>query len=212
MIKIHLAPMSDELRARYEEKVRTPGQRWLAANPVSPGSKKVRPEDYWRKIKIDLAKAYHLRCAFTAMWLNHDGTVDHFISIDEDRAKAYEWDNFRYCAGWFNSKKQHATSKQLIDPLDVEDGWFEISWPDLQLLVTDQCPENLRGRAEFMLEKLELRKGATVMANRATYAEMYREDKEKALPFIEREAPLIARAIRKHLAQEATTGSDRSLL
>lgn len=199
VIKIAPLPMSDELRARYEQQVRLPGQKWLDAHPLpAPPAKPERPKDYWRHISPDLARAFHLRCAYTAMFVNHDAQVDHFVSLDEDRSKAYEWDNFRYCVGWFNSKKRHARSDQILDPLDVQDDWFELSWRELQLRVTDQFPSRLRDRAEYMLEKLGLRNGATVIRNRESYLDQFIQEGESALPFIERYAPLVAKAIKKN--------------
>lgn len=137
------------------------------------------------------------------MAIKYDGEVDHAVSIDEDRAKTYDWENFRYCVAWFNSKKQNARSHQILDPMIVEDDWFELSWPDLQLHATHRCPEHLRSQSEFMLEELELRNGDKVMRNRETYDALYREHGEGALPFIEKEAPLVAQAIRKELARRA---------
>jgi hypothetical protein len=197
VIKIHLEPITDELRLRYEECVLVPGKRWLAANNEQ------RPRPYWREVQTDLANAFHLRCAYTAMWLNYSGTLDHFVSIDEDRSKAYDWDNFRYCDGRFNSKKRSTRSHELLDPLCVEDGWFELSLPDLQLHITTLCPEHLRNQAEFMLEKLGLRNGEPVMRSREAYLRIYQEHGESALPIIERLAPLVARAIRKDLERRA---------
>lgn len=191
--------MSDELRQRYETNVCDPGRKWLDAHPIPKATERgQRPHPYWSKIQPDLAQAFHLRCAYTAMWINFDGTVDHAISIDEDRTKAYEWDNFRYCVGWFNSKKRNARSHQMLDPLLVESDWFELSWPDLQLKTVNGFPEQLRDKAEFMLEKLELRKGATVMRNRESYLEHFVREGESAMPFIERQAPLVAKVIKKN--------------
>lgn len=191
--------MSDELRARYEQQVRKPGQKWLDTHPMpEPPAKPERPKDYWRYISTDLAKAFHLRCAYTAMFVNYDAQVDHFVSLDEDRSKAYEWDNFRYCVAWFNAKKQRALSSQVLDPLVVEEDWFELSWPDLQLRTTDRFPEHLRDQAEFMLEKLGLRNHDKVMGNREFYLELFFENGEAALSIIERQAPLVARVIQRN--------------
>lgn len=197
MIPIRRKPMSDELRSRFEERVRAPGHRWLDARRESRGKK--RPPDHWREVLVDVAEAFHRRCAYTAMWVNCDGTVDHFVSIDEDPELAYEWDNFRYCVGWFNSKKQRARSADLVDPLLVEDGWFELSWPDLQLRVTPLCPAELRPRAERMLEDLELRNGSKVIENRRAYRRLFEAHGEDALPLIEEQAPMVARAIRDNV-------------
>ena len=40
------------------------------------------------------------------------GTVDHFMSCHEDRSKAYEWRNYRYCAAWINSSKGNRVSSR----------------------------------------------------------------------------------------------------
>jgi len=51
------------------------------------------------------------------MWIS-SGTVDHFVSCNEDRQQAYEWSNYRYVEGWFNSSKSKRLSSQLLDPFD----------------------------------------------------------------------------------------------
>lgn len=197
--------MSDELRVRFEEKVRAPGHRWLEAHRSDAGKR--RPPDLWREILVDLADTFHRRCAYTAMWINCDGTVDHFVSIDEDLERAYDWDNLRYCAGWFNSKKQHIRSSDILDPLVVEDGWFELSWPDLQLRITDRCPEALRPGAERMLEDLGLRNGRRVIENRRAYRALFDRHGAPALQQIEEEAPLVARAIRDNVLSAQGPGA-----
>ena len=118
---------------KFEAKVRAPGLRWLAENPApeprpgEPALRQKRLPSYWLEVRDDLADAFYERCAYTAMWLSHPGEVDHFVSIEEDRSKAYEWQNLRYCAGWFNSSKQGIPSKNILDPLEVEDDWFELT-------------------------------------------------------------------------------------
>lgn len=135
MIRVVRKPMTDEIRARYEARVLEPGRRWLEANPPvpakarEPAPKQKRLPALWREVCEELADAFHDRCAYSAMWLSHPGEVDHFVSIDEDRSRAYDWDNFRYCAGWINSSKQSLRSSQLLDPLEIEDDWFELRLP-----------------------------------------------------------------------------------
>lgn len=199
VIKVDPKPMSEELRTRYEQKVLLPGEQWLSAHPDAS----LRPSAFWRKVQEDLALAFHLRCAYTALRIDYHGEIDHFISIHEDRARAYDWDNFRYCIGWINSKKQHLPSSKLLDPLLVEDDWFELSVPDLQLRITQYCPVELHERAEFMLEKLGLRKHERLIRCRAAYWAEYEKSGAEALPELEKYAPLVARAARKHLAENA---------
>ena len=209
MIRVDRKPLPDEARRKYEVKVLGPGLAWLDAHPAPRAStpeaprNQERPPDYWREIREELADAFHERCAYTAMWLSYPGQVDHFVSIDEDRARAYEWDNFRYCAGWLNSSKQGIRSSRILDPLEIEDDWFEISLPSLELGVTDRCPEPLRERAEFMLDRLHLRKGPQVIRYRRQFYQQYRPGEPRTLELLDQWAPLIARAIRKQEAQHA---------
>lgn len=211
MIRVIRKPMTDETRARYEARVLGPGRRWLEANPPAatnagePSPKQKRLPTYWCEIRDDLAHAFHERCAYTAMWLSHPGEIDHFVPIDEDRSQAYDWDNFRYCSGAINSSKQGLRSSQLLDPLEVEDDWFEILLPSLELRVTDRCPEHLRARAEYMLDRLHLRNGRQVIRYRQQFYAQYRPDDPSTLARLDEWAPLLARAIRKQ--QQASTGS-----
>ncbi|MBF0285830.1 MAG: hypothetical protein HQL51_15380 [Magnetococcales bacterium] len=117
--------------ADFDAKVRKLGSRWLDRHPDAPA----RPKDYWKKCRIDLAKGFHHLCAYGAMF-EPAGTVDHFISISQNRELAYEWCNYRYASGWINSSKQNPGG--ILDPFLVQEGWFEIILPSLQLRITDK--------------------------------------------------------------------------
>ena len=162
----------------------------MAANPDA-----TRPRDYWTPFKTDLARGFRSLCAYSAM---HEpvGTVDHFVSLDEDKSKAYEWDNYRYSSAWINSSKRNAPSSRLLDPLSIEDGWFEIMLPSLQLTVSDSVPRRLRARAEYTLERLRLIHDERVIRQRDTWYRMYRRG-ELRLDGLRRLAPLIAAAVEK---------------
>lgn len=207
MIRVVRKPMTETARARYEARVLEPGRRWLEANPPvpakagEPAPKQKRLPALWREVCEELADAFHDRCAYSAMWLSHPGEVDHFVSIDEDRSRAYDWDNFRYCAGWINSSKQSLRSSQLLDPLEIEDDWFELKLPSLELHVTEECPEHLRARAELMLDRLHLRRGQHVIRYRRQFLAQYRPEDPSTLARLDELAPLLARAIRKQLRE-----------
>jgi hypothetical protein len=190
MIPIERAPEPPS----FDERVRKPGQRWLAANPTSSNL-----PSHWRGIRPELAAAFEDRCACTAMSLMTPGTVDHFVSIKEDRDLAYEWSNYRYAAGWVNSKKSALRSDEILDPCGIGEDWFELELSGYVLRVTDRCPEHLRARARFMLRRLGLDHAPEVVRHRRSWHEMH----EKGLPLAEldRLAPLVARAIRKQQAR-----------
>jgi hypothetical protein len=184
---IRVAPAAEP--PDFDARVREPGQRWLAKGVTAdtPG--------YWRRAARDLRRAFHDRCGYTAMWLSAPGTVDHFVSRDEDRSLSYEWTNLRYAAAGINSSKSALRSEQVLDPFEVGDDWFEIRLPQCEMVLTERCPAEYRARAETMLGRLGLGKGEDVVAYRREWYRMYQEG-ELTLDGLERKAPLIARAVR----------------
>ena len=174
--------------ADFDEEARAPGTAWLAANPDAE-----RPRDFWTPFKGALARGFRNLCAYSAMY-EPVGTVDHFVSFHEDRSKTYEWDNYRYCAAWINSSKGNAPAADLLDPFDVENGWFELHLPSLQLRVSDAIPEEFRERAEYVLRRLHLRDDERVMRQRRAWYGMYQSG-ELSQDGLAGKAPLIAAAI-----------------
>lgn len=178
-----------EKPADFAEKVESPGATWLAEHASG------RPKDLWSPFKPQLADAFRNLCAYSAMF-EPVGTVDHFVSCDEDRAKAYSWSNYRYASGWINSSKNSLLSSEIFDPFVVEDGWFEILLPSLQLVATDSVPEGMRERAKFVLKRLHLRDDERVLRQRREWYRMY-QDGELTLEGLRKKAPLIAAAVVK---------------
>ncbi len=183
MIRFEPVPEPEDFKSKAE----TPGNAWLANNPTG------RPRDFWSPFKGTLGTGFRNLCAYSAMY-EPVGTVDHFVSCDEDRTKAYEWSNYRYASGWVNSSKQNLKSADIFDPFQVEDGWFEIILPSLQLVVSDAVPPDLRAKAGFVLQRLRLRDDERVIRQRREWYRMY-QDREVTLDGLRKKAPLIARAV-----------------
>lgn len=172
----------------FADQVEKPGATWLGANPIAK-----RPKDLWTQFKPALADGFRSLCAYSVMY-EPVGTVDHFVSWHEDKSKAYEWENYRYCAGWINSSKQNLKAAEIFDPFEVEDGWFEIILPSLQLVGSDAVPEEHRNRAEFVLTRLHLRDDERVIRQRQAWYRMY-QDHKLNLDGLREMAPLIAQAV-----------------
>ena len=172
----------------FADLVEQPGAAWLQANPNAK-----RPKDLWTQFKPALADGFRWLCAYSVMY-EPVGTVDHFVSWNEDKSRAYQWANYRYCAGWINASKQNVNAAEIFDPFEVEDGWFEIILPSLQLVVSDTMPEEHKDRAEFVLTRLHLRDDERVIRQRREWYRMY-QDHEINLQGLRTKAPLIARAI-----------------
>jgi hypothetical protein len=177
----------------FDGRCRQQGRQWLEAHPEDR-----RPKDFWSDFKPQLADGFRQLCAYSVMY-TPVGTVDHYLSWGGTRREraflAYEWSNYRFCAGWINSAKATADDT-VLDPFQVEEGWFEIILPSLQLRITDGIPPHHRHKAEFTLERLHLRDDERVMRQRREWYRMY-QDGDLTLDGLARKAPLIAAAIRK---------------
>jgi hypothetical protein len=190
-------PYSISEPEHFDKKCRTKGNAWLIENP---GAK--RPKDLWSPFRLALADGFANRCGYGAMYIP-SGTVDHFVSCDEDRDMSYEWSNYRYVDGWINSAKSKKKSTDLLDPFEIEDGWFEVILPSLQLVLTDAVPEGHRVKAEKTLRDLPIRDDERLVRTRREWLRMF-EENELNLEGLWKKAPLIAAAIEKKLALELT--------
>lgn len=188
MIRFEPRPKPDG----FEERVETRGVAWLAAHVTGRGPA------HWLEFRTQLADAFGSLCAYSAMF-DPVGTVDHFISVDEDRSKSYDWSNYRFCAGWINSSKQSLKSTQIIDPFKVTNEWFEVQLPSMQLVLTGRVPAAERERAQFVLDRLHLGHDERVVRQRREWYRMYQEG-ELNLAGLAKKAPLIAAAIKRQEA------------
>lgn len=184
--------------AHFDATVRRPGRKWLEDN-----AHRHPPRNLWSQVRDDLARAFHHRCAYLAIEIHH-GQVDHFVPCSEDRGLAYEWSNYRYCDPQINSRKNRASSKDLLDPCTIQDDWFELLLPSLQLRVTDRCPPELRARAEATLVRLGLRDSEPLIRMRSAWLAHYEAlsaDRPKFLELLDQKDRLLARALRKRAAE-----------
>lgn len=172
----------------FDREVRQPGKAGLAENPGK------RPSPRWLAFKSQLADGFHNLCGYSVMY-EPVGTVDHYLSVLSHPELAYEWSNYRYASAWSNSSKG-TLDERVLDPFGVEDDWFEILLPSLQLVLTDAVPLHERERAVLTLERLHLRDDERVIRQRREWYRLYQEGK-LTLEGLQEKAPLIARAVKK---------------
>jgi hypothetical protein len=175
----------------FDTKVKVPGNNWLF---IDIEVRKKDPRDLWSKYRDTLAKGFKNRCGYSAMLLL-DGHVDHYLSCNNYPHRIYEWWNYRYISGSINSSKGTHDTK-VLDPYEVEDDWFEILLPSLQLVLTDKIPSYKRERASFTIDKLKLDTGENVVRFREAMCDEYLNNN---LPInnLDFFAPLLARAYKK---------------
>lgn len=190
----HFDPIAEP--PMFDEQVRQPGIAWMQQHPEAK-----RPYNFWTPFKSYLAKGFGNLCGYAAMY-EPVGTIDHYLSCKNHPELAYEWSNYRFVSNWINSSKQDIDD-HVLDPFQVEDGWFEILLPSLQLVMTDAIPSEERERAAFTLDRLHLRDSETVIRQRQSWYELYVQG-TLSLEGLDVVAPLIARAIRKQIGKSAT--------
>lgn len=175
----------------FDERVRERGNAWLREHE---GER--RPLDYWSEFRDELMKAFGHRCGYTALW-DVNGTVDHLHCYKHAPNLTYEWSNYRYATGWVNSSKQDKAPGTFMDPCDVEDGWFEVILPSLELVVVrERVPPQLLALAQDTLQNLPIGRHPRVLRARRVYYEMYLNEKI-TLDQLRIFAPQIATAIVK---------------
>ena len=132
---------------KFKDDCETPGKKWERENPDSD---KFPP--LWRKFQPDLAEGFHHRCGWWAMRIA-DGAVDHFLSKEFHRDRAYDWNNYRYISPSVNSSKSTLDDK-VLDPFEIQPGWFEVQLPSMLLIRTSLVPSALQAKADFTLKRL----------------------------------------------------------
>lgn len=181
----------------FDAKVRQPGNAWLAGN-IHLKKISFKNHTYWTKCINQLADGFNGFCAYACIQ-PFSGVVDHYLSKTKHPNQAYEWSNYRYASDKLNQYKSDLEQDQILDPFEVEDDWFEILLPSLQLVITDAVPEEKRQKAEFTLQRLPLQDDERVLRQRREWYKLY-IDGDLTLTGLEKKAPLIARAVRKQQA------------
>ncbi|MGL6074613.1 MAG: hypothetical protein ACRC8S_10675 [Fimbriiglobus sp.] len=179
----------------FDKRCRQRGRAWLKNHPGYN-----RPEDYWSEFRPQLRAAFRGLCGFCAMKVM-SAQVDHFIPISVLKKTgrdelAYEWSNFRYVVAELNQRKYNRT---VLDPYEVKDDWFKILLPSLQLVLTENVPEQKRLLAKNTLQWMGLDHGEDVIEYRKTWYQLYYEGK-LTLEGLREVAPLIAAAVDGYLA------------
>lgn len=185
MIRVARVPEPEGFEAERER-----GAAHVHAHPER------KPLDIWSQFRGHLARGFGHRCGYTAM-RTFDGQVDHYRCQRDHRHLTYEWFNYRYCSSVINSRKG---ARDVLDPYEVEDHWFEILFPSLQMVLTSAVPEHERERAGRTLACLGLRNDEFIIRQRTEWLEMY-EAGELSLDGLKRVAPLLADMVERHHVQ-----------
>ena len=84
--------------------------------------------------------------------------------------QVYEWHNYRLACSLMNARKGDAAS--VLDPFEVEDGWFLLELVAFQVLPADDLDDPTAVAVEDTIKRLGLNDGECCDA-REEYAEDY---------------------------------------
>lgn len=149
MIRVALAPEYPN----FDAEVRVPGAAFLAECP-NPTSEQFKRKNFWNRAAKELHAAYSGICAYTAMYLPEQGSVDHFRPKSTFPLLAYEWANFRLASGRVNNSK--GNQAEIIDPFEVENDWFYLDIPACLLRPNPTLDKSTRNRISGTINSLRL--------------------------------------------------------
>jgi hypothetical protein len=176
--------------------VRTPGQAFLATTP-NPTSADFEKHPYWRKILRELRSAYRNVCAYSCHFVPYDvgtDTVEHYLPKVPHPQEAYEWSNFRFVCGRLNGRKH--TFQDVLDPFQIENGWFVIEFPSLLVKPADQLKPAVAGAVQDSIDRLKLNDESTCLKQRSQYVSDFCELGQEFFDILLiRDAPFIAAEI-----------------
>jgi hypothetical protein len=186
----------------FDTNCRQPGETFLAETPPRDPHEK---SAWWCQFQPALAKHFTHRCGWTAMSIELEGDVDHFLACGDrngnpspHRHLAFEWSNYRYASGTINSRKGNLDN-QVLDPCEIGEGWFEVVLPNFVLRPTPRLPSAFRDKAETTIKKLKLFNEHKVRFARWSWYHRYWNGGDPLIDHLEKDAPLVAAAVRKAL-------------
>jgi hypothetical protein len=190
---IHVEPQPEP--PDFDAKVRKPGLSDLA----SPEGE-LRP--HWRHCATQLWQAYKGVCAYSSLHIPR-GTgalsVDHLLPKSKRRELAYEWSNYRLACVRMNARKNDL--EDVLDPFEVQDGWFALELSTLEVVPGEGLPDALRAQVQKTIDRLDLNDDEFVRARDAHYSAWKEGDMSfrlllKFCPFLAKEL------LRQGVAQE----------
>lgn len=217
MIRVHLQPEP----ARFDELVRQPGlsaiDELVGEEPrlTRPGPKRKQLEDkqgnpitdrgelpsskfpdYWTRALDDLLDAYGRVCAFTAFYIEPvtgAPSVDHMIPRSTAWDEVYEWANYRLACALVNSRK--GACQEVLDPFEVEDGWFQMEFVGFQLKPNPELDAERRGVIRDTITQLGLNEPDCTELRQSYYTNYI--EGHISWAYLSRRAPLVAMEIER---------------
>jgi hypothetical protein len=150
---------------------------------------------YWTNALDDLKTEYRYVCAYSCFRIHEvtgAASVDHMVAKSKAWNCVYEWDNYRLACSRLNARK--SDFPDVLDPFEVEDGWFELELVGFQVLPgKDLTDTSIRDQVQATIDRLCLN---DFRKDRETDANAY-WDGHISLVWLTRESPFVARELRR---------------
>ena len=175
--------------AIFDKKVRQPGLAFLKSR--TPGQKL---KTCWLACLDDLWTLHGGICAYMCTYIHRatgGSTLEHMVPKSPHVSLAYEWSNYRLACARLNSRKRDY--EDVLDPFEVEDGWFGIAFPACVVLPGKKLPATRRVEFDRTVRRLKLN-DPHCLVERTQYFDNYRLG-DITFRFLERNAPFIAREL-----------------
>jgi hypothetical protein len=159
---IHVAPRPEP--PDFDDEVRRPGKAAQAKDPQAL-------PDLWRKCLKQLWEAYEGVCAYLAVRIPPGvgaKTIDHLAPKKKNPDLAYEWVNYRLVCSLMNARKSHF--EDVLDPFEIEDGWFVLELSSLEVLPHADLKPSLRSQVQSTIDRLKLNDSECIAARAEHYA------------------------------------------
>jgi hypothetical protein len=177
----------------FDRDVRRPGAAFLATCP-NPTSNEFKKKNFWSKAAKELHATYSGICAYTAIYLPHQGSVDHFLPKASHPQLAYEWSNFRLANAKVNNIKGNQTG--VLDPFEVMDDWFFLEIPTCLIKANPILDKALRSRINVTINSLALNSDDSFVQERCNILIEYAKG-EISVGFLGRRYPFLAKEVRR---------------
>ncbi|HEX5752490.1 MAG TPA: hypothetical protein VFZ09_40165 [Archangium sp.] len=145
---IHVEPQPEP--RDFDAKVRRPGRKVLTRSPQ-------KMPELWRKCLGQLWDAYGGICSYLCVRIapgTGSRTVEHLAPKSQNPRLAYEWSNFRLVCSLMNARK--GVFEDVLDPFDVQDGWFILELSSLEVLPAPELKASVRRRVLDTIHRLRL--------------------------------------------------------
>lgn len=175
----------------FDADVRKPGAAFLDTCPA-PNSDQFKRKNFWNKAARELHSAYSGICAYTAMYLPEQGSVDHFLPKSNYPHLAYEWSNFRLSSGRINSAKGNCVD--ILDPFIVENDWFHMDMPTCLLRANPALDKPVRTQINGTINSLGLNRDDNYVQERCNILMHYARG-DISLGFLESRYPFLSKEV-----------------